>query len=137
MHQVAQAPVSDGVGLVGDASGYLDAITGEGISLALAQVQALSDSIGPWMLCNDRVPTARELQGYSRRISGMVRQHRLITRLVLFLSRNPGLAERAIKGLGRQPQLFRWLLSANMGAVSGTSIPKLEMMRLATAMVRG
>lgn len=137
MHQVAQAPVSDGVGLVGDASGYLDAITGEGISLALAQVQALCDSIGPWMLCNDRVPTARELQGYSRRISGMVRQHRLITRLVLFLSRNPRLAERAIKGLGRQPQLFRWLLSANMGAVSAASIPKLEMVRLATALVRG
>ncbi|MCY3757317.1 MAG: FAD-dependent monooxygenase, partial [Acidobacteria bacterium] len=41
MHQVAGSPVSDGVGLVGDASGYLDAITGEGISLALAQVQAL------------------------------------------------------------------------------------------------
>ena len=137
MHQVARAPVSDGVGLVGDASGYLDAITGEGISLALAQVQALYDSVGPWMLSNDRVPTARELQGYSRRISGMVRQHRLITRLVLFLSRNPRLAERAIKGLGRQPELFRWLLSANMGAVSATSIPKLEMMRLATALVRG
>ena len=50
MHQVAQSPVSDGVGLVGDASGYLDAITGEGISLAFAQVQALYDSIGPWML---------------------------------------------------------------------------------------
>lgn len=137
MHQVARAPACDGVGLVGDASGYLDAITGEGISLALAQVQALFDSIGPWMLSNDRAPTARELQGYSRRISGMVRQHRLITRLVLFLSRNPRLAERAIKGLGRQPRLFRWLLSANMGAVSAASFPKLEMMRLATALVRG
>ena len=137
MHQVARSPVADGVGLVGDASGYLDAITGEGISLALAQVQALYDSIGPWMLSNDAVPTAGELQGYSRRISGMVRQHRLITRLVLFLSRKPRLAERAIKGLGRQPELFRWLLSANMGAASAASFPKLEVMRLATALVRG
>ena len=137
MHQVARSPVSDGVALVGDASGYLDAITGEGISLALAQVQALYDSIGPWMLSNDRVPTATELQGYSRRISGMVRQHQLITHLVLFLSRKPRLAARAIKGLGRQPELFRWLLSANMGAASATSIPKLEIMRLATALVRG
>ena len=137
MHQVARSPICNGVALVGDASGYLDAISGEGISLALAQAQALYDSIGPWMLSNDRVPTARELQGYSRRISGMVRQHQLITRLVLFLSRKPRLAERAIKGLSRQPELFRWLLSANMGAVSATSIPKLEMMRLATAMVRG
>ena len=137
MHQVARSPICDGVALVGDASGYLDAITGEGISLALAQVQALYDSIGPWLLSNDRAPTARELQGYSRRISGMVRQHQLITRLVLFLSRNPGLAARAIKGLGSQPELFRWLLSANMGAVTAASIPKLEMMRLATAMVRG
>jgi len=137
MHQVARSPVSDGVALVGDASGYLDAITGEGISLALAQAQALYDSIGPWMLSNDRVPTARDLQVYSRRIFGMVRQHQLITRLVLFLSRKPRLATRAIKGLGRQPELFRWLLSANMGAVSAATIPKLEMMRLATALVRG
>ena len=137
MHQVARSPVSDGVGLVGDASGYLDAITGEGVSLALAQVQALCDTVAPWMLSNDRVPTARELQGYSRRISGMVRQHRLITRLVLFLSRNPRLAERAIRGLARQPELFRWLLSANMGAVSAASFPRLEVMRLATALVRG
>lgn len=137
MHQVARSPIADGVALVGDASGYLDAITGEGISLALAQVQALYDSIGPRMLSNDRAPTAREMQGFSRRISRMVRQHQLITGLVLFLSRNPGLAARAIKGLGRQPELFRWLLSANMGAASAASIPKLEMMRLATALVRG
>ncbi len=137
MHQVARSPVSDGVALVGDASGYLDAITGEGISLALAQVQALYDSIGSWMLSNSSAPSARELQGYSRRISGMVRQHQRITRLVLFLSRNPRLAERAIRGLARQPELFRWLLSANMGAVSAASFPRLEVMRLATALVLG
>lgn len=137
MHQVARSPICDGVALVGDASGYLDAITGEGISLALTQVQALYDSVGPWMLSNDRVPTARDLKDYSRRTSGMIRQHRLITRFVLFLSRHPSLAARVIKGLGRQPELFRWLLSANMGAVSAASIPKLEMMRLATALVRG
>ena len=136
MHQVARWPVSNGVGLVGDASGYLDAITGEGISLALAQVQMLYDSVGPWMLSHDSVPTARELQGYSRCVSRMIRRHQLITRLVLFLSRNPGLAERAIKGLRRQPELFCWLLSANMGAVSVASFPKLQMMRLATALVR-
>lgn len=137
MHQVARSPVSDGVALVGDASGYLDAITGEGISLALAQVQALYDSIGSRMLSNNSAPSARELQGYSRRISGMVRQHQRITRLVLFLSRNPRLAERAIRGLARQPELFRWLLSANMGAVSAASFPRLEVMRLATALVLG
>ena len=105
--------------------------------MALAQVQALYDSAGPWMLSHDSAPSARELQSYSRRISGMVRQHQWITRLVLFLSRNPRLAERAIKSLGRQPELFRWLLSANMNAVSAASIPKLEMMRLATTLVRG
>lgn len=137
MHQVARSPVSDGVALVGDASGYLDAITGEGISLALAQVQALYDSIGSRMLSNNSAPSAQELQGYSRRISGMVRQHQRITRLVLFLSRNPRLAERAIRGLARQPELFRWLLSANMGAVSAASFPRLEVMRLATALVLG
>ena len=137
LHQVARAPMSDGVALVGDASGYLDAITGEGISLALAQVQALYDTIGPWLLRgSDRAPTARDLQSYSRRISAMVHQHHLITRLVLFLSRHPGLADRAIQGLGRQPELFRWLLSANMGAVSLESVPGPDIVRLATRLVR-
>ena len=137
LHQVARAPACDGVALVGDASGYLDAITGEGISLAIVQVQALYDTIGPWLRASDRAPTARDLQGYSRRISAMVRQHHLITRLVLFLSRHPGLADRAIEGLGRQPELFRWLLSANMGEVSLASVPGPDIVRLATRLVRG
>ena len=138
LHQVARAPASDGVALVGDASGYLDAITGEGISLAVAQVQALYDAIGPWLLHgSDRAPTAGDLQSYSRHISAMVHQHHLITRLVLFLSRHPGLADRAIQGLGRQPGLFRWLLSANMGEVSLASVRGPDIVRLATGLVRG
>ena len=137
LHQVARAPVSDGVALVGDASGYLDAITGEGISLAVAQVEALYDTIGPWLRASNGAPTVRDLDGYSRRISAMVRQHHLITRLVLFLSRHPRLAGPAIEGLGRQPELFRWLLSANMGEVSLASVPRPDIVRLVTGLVRG
>ena len=60
LHQVARAPISDGVALVGDASGYLDAITGEGISLAVAQVEALYDAIGPWLRADTAAPPRRE-----------------------------------------------------------------------------
>ena len=137
LHQVALAPISDGIALVGDASGYLDAITGEGISLAVAQVEALYDTIGPWLCASNRAPTVQDLRGYARRISAMVRQHRLITRLLLLLSRHPRLADQAIEGLARQPELFRWLLSANMGEVSLTSVPRPDVVRLVTGLVRG
>ena len=40
LRQVAAAPVVGRVLLVGDAAGYVDALTGEGISLGLAQARA-------------------------------------------------------------------------------------------------
>jgi hypothetical protein len=67
----------------------------------------------------------------------MVRQHHALTRLVLFLSRHPRLADRAITGLAKQPELFRWLLSANMGEVPLASVPGTDVARLVTGLVRG
>ncbi|HEX5807852.1 MAG TPA: NAD(P)/FAD-dependent oxidoreductase, partial [Anaerolineales bacterium] len=60
LQQNAIGPVADGVLLIGDAAGYLDALTGEGISLALAQALALEKTVLPILLgheemlsCND------------------------------------------------------------------------------------
>jgi flavin-dependent dehydrogenase len=47
MHRIARAQVAEGVVLLGDAAGYLDALTGEGISLALAQALALEETVAP------------------------------------------------------------------------------------------
>jgi flavin-dependent dehydrogenase len=111
------SPVSDGVILVGDAAGYLDAITGEGISLALVQALALETTIAPLLKQGDRSPMlqAKELQSYARIQRTICRPNRRTTRLALFLSRFTGLTNPAVWVLDRFPGLFTSLLSANMG----------------------
>ncbi|HLF26636.1 MAG TPA: NAD(P)/FAD-dependent oxidoreductase [Anaerolineae bacterium] len=117
LHRSARAPVSDGVLLIGDAAGYLDAITGEGISLATAQALCLEQTVAPLLGsgASNRPPSARELSRYARTYRSIVKPYYQMTRLVLFLSYHPRLAERAIRLLGKQPDIFQHLLSANMG----------------------
>jgi flavin-dependent dehydrogenase len=118
MHRVARSPVSDGVLLVGDAAGYLDAITGEGISLAVAQALALEQTVVPLLKApkrNRALLTSRDLGVYAKANRKIARPYYLMTRLVLFLGRHPPLVEAAIRVLDRRPGLFQFLLSANMG----------------------
>jgi flavin-dependent dehydrogenase len=125
----ALSPVSDGILLIGDAAGYLDAITGEGISLATAQALSLGHTVGPLLRNHrDAMPTSRNLQTYRKTYHKIVRPYYMLTRLVLFLSRNPNLAERVIRTLRKRPDVFQTLLSINMGNIP--SLPRLS----ATAM---
>ena len=45
LHQRARGAVRGRVALVGDAAGYLDALTGEGIALGLREARALADAV--------------------------------------------------------------------------------------------
>ncbi len=117
LYRTATGSVADGVLLVGDAAGYLDAITGEGLSLAMAQSHALEDTVVP-LLAGSRsrgMLRAAELAGYAHALRAIVGPYYRVTRLVLFLSRHPGLAERVIRIFSREPDLFRLVLSASMG----------------------
>ena len=128
LYRVATTPVGDGVLLIGDAAGYLDAITGEGISLATAQALSLEKTVVPILRKHDGcrvVPSARDLIPYALAHRSIVRPYYQVTRLVLFLSRHPALAERVIKALARQPDVFQHMLSANMGLTSLWSLGKI------------
>ena len=77
----AAAAVAAGVAgrvlLVGDAAGYVDALTGEGIALGLAQARAAVDAVdpaGPWRTTRRRRP-------------GSGRRHDLLTKALLGSSR--------------------------------------------------
>ena len=113
----ALRPVADGVLLIGDAGGYLDALTGEGISLALAQALALENTVIPILLHRKDVPSRYDLSVYEQAHRSIVRPYYQMTRFVLWLSRHPTVSEQAIRLLGRQPALFQSLLSANMGLI--------------------
>ena len=56
--------VADGVALIGDAAGYLDACTGEGITLALKQAVALEACLAPCLSQNSRLIRKPDLAAF-------------------------------------------------------------------------
>ena len=97
-----------GVVLLGDAAGYLDACTGEGLSLAFAQAEALGQL---WR----EGPGLTHMPQYRRRYQEIVRHYYTVTWGALCLARWPWLRTAVLRTLGRQPALFQQLLSANQG----------------------
>ena len=112
--------VTDGALLVGDAAGYVDAITGEGIGAALRQGLAAGDALAAALTAAGRrrpLPlTAAALAGYARAHTAIVRDGDRLTELVLTLARHPWLARRAIGSLARRPRVMERLLRVHSGA---------------------
>jgi flavin-dependent dehydrogenase len=103
-------PIARGrVLLVGDASGCLDAITGEGVSLAFESAAALVEAT-----------TGTEVEAYPRAWARIRRRHIAVTRLVLWLADRPALRRQALRALRRSPDAFAALLALNTGAWSWT-----------------
>ena len=106
---------ADGVLLLGDAGGYLDALTGEGISLALGQALALRETVVP-LLQQSEGPLAREqLAAYAAAHAEIVRPYYTFTALMLQLSRFGLLWESVVAALDARPDIFQRLLAASMG----------------------
>jgi flavin-dependent dehydrogenase len=109
--------VREPVLLIGDAAGYVDAITGEGLSLAFAEALALGETVAPALQAAENL--GRALRAYRRRQRAITRSYRFFTTLVLSAGRHPALVERLVVLLGRHPRLFQRLLSANMFVEKG------------------
>ena len=86
--------------LIGDASGTVDVITGEGIGLAIHQAEALAESLTSG--------NTRDYTSAHRRIS---RRPRVMAELMLSLSRHPKGTEAAISLLEAFPRLFARLVA--------------------------
>jgi len=98
------------IALVGDASGSVDAITGEGLCLSFRQAIALADALGNG-----------ELESYERAHRRLARRPNTMGRLFLLLDRYPSIRRRALRSLAEDPELFARLLAAHLGEAS----PKL------------
>ncbi len=100
--QRVRAVVAGGrVALVGDAAGYVDALTGEGLAVAFASALALADALA-----------AGDLAAYARAHRRIVRLPAAMTRLALAAARRPALARRGVAALARDPELFSRLIGA-------------------------
>ncbi|MGX6751543.1 NAD(P)/FAD-dependent oxidoreductase [Streptomyces xantholiticus] len=101
LRQKAHTRVHGRVLLVGDAAGYIDALTGEGISLALAGAEVLVDQL--------RRGTPLGYEAAWRRAT---QRHRLLTECLLGARRHPALARRIVPTAERMPGLFAAVVNA-------------------------
>jgi flavin-dependent dehydrogenase len=95
LRQDVRCRVAGHVLLVGDASGYLDALTGEGISVALAQAEVLAECLA-----------AGRLAAYERAWRRVSRKSRILTTGLLWSRHQPLLAPRIAPAAQRLPRLF-------------------------------
>jgi menaquinone-9 beta-reductase len=95
---------SGNVALVGDASGGVDAITGEGLRLAFRQAIALAESM-----------ERDDLTSYARAHREQAWKPALMGDLLLLLARKESLRTRSIRMLSRRPLLFARLLAVHAG----------------------
>jgi flavin-dependent dehydrogenase len=94
--------------LIGDASGSVDAITGEGLGMSFRQAVALADCI-----------QSGSLAAYNRRHRAIGRLPHHMGRLLLLLDRYPALADCALATLSRHPASFGAMLNLHLGTAPG------------------
>jgi menaquinone-9 beta-reductase len=101
------------VALIGDASGGVDAITGEGLGLAFAQAIALAESL-----------VTDDLRSYQAAHRALALRPRWMARLMLTLDGHPGLQHRTLQVFQKHPEIFRRLLALHVGAVPPLHVVK-------------
>lgn len=95
LRQRSTARVKGRVLLVGDAAGYVDALTGEGIAVGLAQARAAVDAV-----------LAGDPDRYERAWRRVTWRHDLLTHGLLAASRRPALRRRIVPAAARLPRVF-------------------------------
>jgi flavin-dependent dehydrogenase len=99
-----QRVAGDGYVLLGDASGSVDAITGEGMSLAFKQAAALVEALD-----------ARDMRLYEHRHREIMTNPLRMATLMLLLDGREALQRKALSALSAYPQVFKSLLAAHVG----------------------
>jgi flavin-dependent dehydrogenase len=112
LRQDVRRRVAGRVLLVGDAAGYTDALTGEGIGAALAQAEALAQCLA-----------AGRPHDYERAWRRVTRKERLLTSGLLWARRQQLLAPRIVASAAALPGVYTaivnqvaWALGCSLGA---------------------
>jgi len=101
----AQAVVADGVALVGDAAGFWDPFTGDGITQALLQAWALGSCLARCDFV--QAPSARQLAPYARAWRAATRAKR--SGMLEYILARRALSQALVGMLARLPALGRML----------------------------
>jgi flavin-dependent dehydrogenase len=111
--------------VIGDASGSVDPVTGEGLGLAFKQALALADAM-----------RHGDLSVYEAAHRRMARMPRLMSHLILLMDRNARLRERALRSLAFKPGLFARLLELSVEAPGTPPLGLADALQLGWNLVR-
>ena len=112
-HQRVRTVAEGGVFLVGDASGYDDPTTGDGIAIGILLAERLAEHAGD--LLSGRLSAASAAARYATDHTRLVRERRRLTQLALFLARSRVLSRRVIVRATMDPRALRKLVAINCG----------------------
>jgi menaquinone-9 beta-reductase len=99
------------VALVGDASGSVDAITGDGLNLSFQQASALAAAL-----------EAGDLRMYQQAHRRLARRPGYMARLLLLLDAHATLRDRTLAALAAHPEIFSRILRIHVGAASSMEL---------------
>ncbi len=111
MARAATRRNSDRMVLVGDAAGFVDSISGDGLSIAFNSALILGRHL-PEILRRDAA--RQSMQAYEREARRVYRGYWLVTNGLLMVARHPRIRRRIINSLMRHPGIFRELMSGAM-----------------------
>ena len=117
----------DNLVLAGDAAGFFDGISGEGISAALLSARACAGAVGDVLRTGDR----RALRRYDGERRTITRNSDLLARISLILAARPALAHRAVANLARRPQTFARLVAVSTGDLPLGALGARDLLALA------
>lgn len=112
--------------LIGDAAGYLDPLTGEGLAIGLQGAQVAAQLL---LASHGLVDDAVGGQ-FERWWRDATRDPWRLTRAVVFLVRWPTLGRFALRRLGRHPETMSRLLAVNAGDLRFSGLPLSDYARL-------
>jgi flavin-dependent dehydrogenase len=98
---------SKNLALIGEASGSIDAVTGQGLSLAFRQALALADAL-----------VLGDLRQYEAAHRRLTRLPRLMSALMLAMDRNAGIRRRTLAVLSADPAYFARMLALHTGTLA-------------------
>jgi flavin-dependent dehydrogenase len=105
--------------LVGDASGSVDAITGEGLRLGFEQGMALAAALADG-----------DLRAYAAAHRRLARRPAFMAALMLSMDRSAWLRRRALRALSSEPRIFATQLAMHVGAATTTDFIRRSMLPL-------
>jgi flavin-dependent dehydrogenase len=101
----------ENIALIGDASGTVDAITGEGLGLSFCQAAILAQCM-----------QAGNLSPYQAAHHRLEQRPLIMARLMLTLDGRPKLQKRTIQVFRKRPPVFSKLLALHVGSISAAHL---------------